>query len=107
MWAIWRATASVPPPAAHGTISVIGRSGKSAFAFPAPSRLAAASAKSAKFLTWRDTWRNIRKPSPFVFDAPGCDTATRAYALFVIRTAKRQHVKEKCRHIGATDLSEN
>jgi hypothetical protein len=26
--AIWRATASVPPPAAHGTIRVIGRSGK-------------------------------------------------------------------------------
>jgi hypothetical protein len=24
----------VPPPAAHGTISVIGRSGKAAFAFP-------------------------------------------------------------------------
>ena len=61
----------------HGTISVIGRSGKAPRAFPEPSRLAAASAASAKFLAKFLTWRNIRKPSPFVFDAPG-ETPRRA-----------------------------
>ena len=50
-----RATASVPPPAAHGTIRVIGRSGNAARAGPDKpnTRLAAASAATTSILMLR------------------------------------------------------
>src|SRR4029450_1791970 len=67
----------VPRRAARATIGGIGRSGKAPCALPAPSRLAAASAKRAKFLAKLLTWRNIRKSSRFVFYAPG-ETPRRA-----------------------------
>jgi hypothetical protein len=75
------------------------------FAFPAPSRLAAASVASAKFLAKFLTWRNISKSSRFVFYAPGETPRRRAYALSAIRAAERRHVKGKCRHIGATETT--